>query len=245
MQEKTCSKQSINTLQMLKEEAQATYCRPLKWETTVLLAHYDQQTTLLVTARGEIFQMPQTLVNTLNQFASHNDCFESDIMSAYQLVNCPYRGLVQGLHRLVPTCGLHSADLVFYNAAFLEDYCYLTDESQMQLNFRLGNQALHVKVPASHTGFAKRLAAADHVSALQLDHLHYLMHCYGFPHECTPISNVYVHFMQLRKRALDCFESRIKHCFDQTFQHCYGEKPDADFLSSLHQAVHRCFQHKF
>lgn len=245
MQEDSCSAQNITTLQELKKEAQETYRRPLGWKQVVMLARYDRKSTLLVTSRGEIFKMSQSLAFSFNRFSRENYCFEAEIKACYQMVGSKYRGLVQGKHLLVATSGLHSADLVFYNTDYLEDYLYLDHDGLMLLNFRMDDLVLHVKVPASQSGFMNRLNAANHVSKLKLEILQYKDYAYGLTSDKTPTTNTYALIKQLRELALSCLERQIEEYISCCFEHCYGQKAAKHLLGTFRQIFQRCFQHKF
>lgn len=235
---------TTTTLTKLRQMASDGYCRLLTWDNLVLMARFDKGSTLLVTNRGEVLKNNQPLGATFNEFAYNNYCFEADIMAAYELLKCPYRGLVEGKHRLVPTCGLHAPDLVFYNASYLEDYVSMNKEDCMLLNFHTTHCDLHIQLPVCKSGFETRLNAADRVSAMQLDHLHHLMHHYGVPHECPPSLNIYQHRDWLREQS-HIFQ---EHCFARicslAFEDYYGEPLSDGLKAAFLAACRRVFQQK-
>lgn len=236
---------TIKTLADLRTVAVNTYCRPLNWENLVLMAHFDKGRSLVVTNRGEVFQTAQPLVTTFNDFASNNYCLEAEIMAAYALAKSSHRGLVEGHHRLVPTCGIHSEDLAFYNASYLEDYVNLDKEGCVLLNFRTPHCNMHIQLPAYKGSFEKMLEAADKVSAMQLEHLHYLLHCYGVTHKCLPVQNVYRHRRVLREQSVILQERIFCWIVNRAFKSCYGQAPEDNFLKALLRALRRVFQQKF
>lgn len=245
MEDEGQAEDGLITLNALKAQVNCHLLRAnLNWDNCLLLTSYGDHQTFVLMADGSHVVIDQSLRESINSFARVNNCLQSNICPSSRLLGKNVRGIIAGLNRLLPSGGLHNPNLVFYMARFLTGYVYLPDQGMVDLHLVNRNLKCRVAIPAYKDTFTRILEAADELSNLQLGVLHYLMHCYGYQHECTQLANNYHRGRQMRVHVASWEKAKLLWIVNEAYKQYYGQAVEPQMRAELTRVMERCYQIK-